>query len=769
MFGGWVQDALAAILVGCVDRLVYWLASAAFDVFQIASRINIFGGEGKMMDIYNGFTDRIYTALSIVMVFVFAYKMLMMIIDPDGNKQNTTGLIKDVVITIACIVIMPLLFRYMTVFQNHVIDENIIFKFVLGTDGDFDSSGNAGRDLSMIVLMSFYHPYDLDSTFFSPITQKVVDSGNTSVIDKVKKDCIESLKENDNVDDHHWFQTENGIIEETCNQYTDGIVSWRKSKNNSPGKLLANDGIYGHIDETMDYYWILCTGAGVMLCWFFISYALDLGTRAVKLAFLEVIAPIPLVMRIIPNAKKSFDTWKNEIIKTYLEVFIRVAVIAFIVQLCIMVPIVITSLFDSIKNIEGNLFVKIISTVILILGLLKFAKDAPSLFKAIFTTGGTLFDGLNLKAGVKSRIEDNPYAMKGLSYGASAAGRTRALFRTNYEDAQKQARFQNGKTGRPSKLKSAAWGAWGVLSHGGNILTGSFKDNMGDKSATSLKDMKGQMQNSGRLGKQESLNTIAENESFEAGANKGFFTRVGKKAYHNSIGAIKEGAHDFKENWERNSEANKYIYGGEGDFSAAAGDFNDAKVSNKTTYAPFSKTAEKEEARINDMYKDFVKELREKQDDANWDGFKMLYTDENGNEIVKKIKSTKEFNDLKKRSVANAVAQNISKNNNQRETIQYQMDTLANLEKIYKKDSSVAALVDQVLASHKDINGKEAPLSFDSLGTSIQQGLTDNAALAESKLVLDNLISSIDSRVEISTVRNQQAQTKTTSSSSDKK
>lgn len=62
----------------------------------------------------------------------------------------------------------------------------------------------------------------------------------------------------------------------------------------------------------------------------------------------------------------------------------------------------------------GAGFLRCIATVCLILGLLKFAKDAPELMKTLFSNGGNLFAGMNLKPGVKKRIQENDYAMKGI-------------------------------------------------------------------------------------------------------------------------------------------------------------------------------------------------------------------------------------------------------------------------------------------------------------------------------------------------------------------
>ena len=486
----WYVTALAGILVGCIDRFVYWLAAIAFDIFRVVSRINIFGGQGKGMDIYNAFTQRIYMILAIVMVFFFAYQMLTMIVNPDGEGgKRSSSMVKDIIISVVAITMLPLLFRYMTRFQNHIVDDGTMFNIVLGTEG-FDEVEDPGRYLTMVVFTSFFHPYDTEINDFHDIFVKG-ESMTEAELKTIVDTCVSKVKSSIEYNPSGFFDGLNEQIPWTddmatkvCGGYVDGLVQWKKSPSSNPINIATNSTLLSAINEAVEYYWIICTAAGALLIWFFVSYAFNLGTRAVKLAFLELIAPVPLILRIMPNTRKSFDTWKKELIKTYCDVFIRLAVIAFIVQLCIMVPDIVEMLFNSIANIDGqnlaeSIVLKVVATVALLFGLLQFAKEAPDLFKAIFNTGSGFFDGLDLKPGVKSRIEGNDYLMKGMSAGANVAGRVKGT----YSQYKKDSELHN---------KSGWHTAGGVFRNLPRDLIRGVKNGVGENSAKNLKDMHGQ-------------------------------------------------------------------------------------------------------------------------------------------------------------------------------------------------------------------------------------------------------------------------------------
>lgn len=78
---------------------------------------------------------------------------------------------------------------------------------------------------------------------------------------------------------------------------------------------------------------------------------------------------------------------------------------------------------------DENAFIKIVGGMVLIFGLLKFAKEAPDLIKDFFA--GDMFKGLNLKPGVKNRIQDNDLLMRGINGVASGIGGAKNRIQAN--------------------------------------------------------------------------------------------------------------------------------------------------------------------------------------------------------------------------------------------------------------------------------------------------------------------------------------------------
>ena len=315
----------------------------------------------------------------------------------------------------------------------------------------------------MTVLMSFYHPQGTGyNTFFDSL-------GNLKDRDQAINECKEAGGGDESQD--------------VCEEWMDALEKWNETITGDRldvpyAALTWNSSIWDTIgDENGTYYmWIISTGCALLVAWFFISYAIDLGTRAVKLGFLELIAPIPVMLKVIPSMKKSFETWKGEIIKTYVELFIRLAVIFFIVKLCTMVPDFVEIIFsDSMQGVNGGIFLKSITMVILILGLLKFAKEAPELFKSLMDNGGNLFKGLDLKAGVKKRIEANDYAMKGISTVGGAAAGVRANFSKRYNLAGENAK-SNAVTRAISAISATPRGLISGAKSGWDNSSKTFKD-----------------------------------------------------------------------------------------------------------------------------------------------------------------------------------------------------------------------------------------------------------------------------------------------------
>lgn len=415
MVGDWLVAGIATIFLSLIDGIAYWLLSVSYNIFYAVTQLDIFGGSTAGETLYNGITSRIYTVLSIVMVFIFAYQLIMMIADPDGKaKEGASHLVRDTLISIVLLIVLPLIYKYMAVFQYHVLENNTIPAIILGTNGSA-TDNPPGKNIAMMVMISFYHPNGTTyNTFFDEEGNVRGDAYDKCLSETAAEDGEEHPK--------------------TCEKYVDRLTDWENSDSGNGLKSLVWDtSLKGYIGDTMHYSWIMSTGAALAVAWMFICYALDVGVRAVKLGVLQLISPVPIVLKIFPQTKKSFDKWFFQMKKTYVELFVRIAVIFFGLEIVKLIPVFIRIIFDSNNNIQTDGFTKCVATVVLILGILKFCQEAPSLFKEIFDTGGGLFSGINVKPGVKNRLEENKGLMWGYNKAATIAGGAIGQFKRQYE------------------------------------------------------------------------------------------------------------------------------------------------------------------------------------------------------------------------------------------------------------------------------------------------------------------------------------------------
>lgn len=475
---------LAWLFISALDWVAYLLLSVAYTIFVAVSQLDLFSAE-TAGEIYNTITARFYSALSVIMIFVFAYFLIMMIIDPDGGqKKASTQMVKDVVFSIILVIVLPTIFGYMSLFQKHVLTNNTIGALILGSNGTVDTS--PGKQISMIVFTAFFHP---QGTMYADYFDN-----NGEFIGK--DNAISKCKGPNKVDGE-----DVSTNEDVCTAWAEGLEKWTNSESWGIGEISGKAKLRDTVGDEggMEYLWVLSTVAAIAVAYFFFSYTLDVGTRAVKLGFLQLIAPVPVMLKMFPQTKKTFDTWFAEIKKCYLEIFLRVAVIFFIVLLCTMVPQFIGTIFGSTTGVEGNFLIKAIATVCLILGLLKFAKEAPGLLKTIFSSSTGLFAGVDFKPGVKRRISENEYAMKGMSAVGGAVGGAVGTGYMAFKNALKDSEVQGGADDR-AMLSSIGKG---LLSVPRGIISGGKAGFKNTPQEFNLKNMAGTF-NTGATGGQSS-------------------------------------------------------------------------------------------------------------------------------------------------------------------------------------------------------------------------------------------------------------------------
>ena len=312
-----ITDAFSAIFISMLDNAVYAILAYTYRIWIAITKLDIFGGSDAGKLLYDGFSSRIYTAIGIIMVFIFGYRLLMYIMDPDGSyssKVKSSAFIRKILFSIILVIVAPLLFRYMAIFQYHVVSNGTITNIVLGADGAGEKL-DSGKQLAMVTMMGFYHPYG--TTY------------NTFVVDQSSDTCRGGV-----------IKDPSSFTNVTQQLWAEAMVSWCEDEDAiTPNKILWNSDIRKSIGDEggSEYFWVICTPWGVIVIYFLIQYCIAVGTRAVRLAFLELIAPVPILLRMFDESK-FFNPWLDEMKKTYLELFVRIAIISFVIYLCTLVP-----------------------------------------------------------------------------------------------------------------------------------------------------------------------------------------------------------------------------------------------------------------------------------------------------------------------------------------------------------------------------------------------------------------------------------------------
>ena len=373
IIGNWVSNAFYGILL-TIDYVIYLAINICYQLFEVVSKVEVFSTENVGV-----ISRRIYTIIGIVMLFVFAYNIILAIVDPDSlskGEKSVKNIVQNTIISIVLVTLFPLICEYMQIFQNHIIENNTIGNLIMGSTAS--DSGENGQtkgalNVSVTIFTAFYHPIDENK---EPVTLTECESSSVKLCSRYKE-----MADN----------AKNGI---------GGLWNFMHDED-------LNDGIY---DDDMEYLFPLSTIAGVVAAYLFLSFSLDLGVRAAKLGALKLIAPIPIFLRITKPKGGQFDKWFSEFTKTYLQVFERIVIINFAMLLISFVSDI--NIFAS----GGGIFINVIATVVVILGILKFAKDAPKLLEEIFSVKIP-------QMSIKKKLNDNEYALRGASV-LGAAGTT---------------------------------------------------------------------------------------------------------------------------------------------------------------------------------------------------------------------------------------------------------------------------------------------------------------------------------------------------------
>lgn len=159
------------------------------------------------------------------------------------------------------------------------------------------------------------------------------------------------------------------------------------------------------------YLFIFSTIAGGYCAYVLLNMCIDMALRAVKLGYLEIIAPFTVMTVVLPGKDSVFKTWKEKTISCALEVFVRVFIMSFTILIIRTVPFILkpSSAFCGTKI---GFFTLLLLRALVYCGILTFAKKAPKFFSEVT---GIKSDGFKL--GIMDKLKES-----GVVQGLGAVG-----------------------------------------------------------------------------------------------------------------------------------------------------------------------------------------------------------------------------------------------------------------------------------------------------------------------------------------------------------
>lgn len=361
-FLGFAGNILYELFI-LIDSIVYSIAAYAIQAFFAIAKLDFVSNGFEQIEYILG---RIMILCGVFAMFKLSFTLINYIIDPSKvNKSAETGtkFVKNIIIAVALLVSLNFIFTSLYKFQSSIIDNNVIPKVIYGSSNyesneeEMDISANAKKFANTIFI---------------------------------------SLMLGGNSNENLSIPAKNAV---------DRVLDGASINLLSPYAT----------DSGFNYLPFISFIVGVLVCYYFLTFAIELGIRMVKLLVLQILAPIPIIMSIDPTQQDKLKKFGKLYGGIYLSVFIRI----FTVYLAF-------AAISLIGNILGNISETSSGTswlvhILLIIAIFKATKELPKLIE----------DALGMKLGLGdagkgfgSILKGTVAGTAGLVGGAIAGGIT---------------------------------------------------------------------------------------------------------------------------------------------------------------------------------------------------------------------------------------------------------------------------------------------------------------------------------------------------------
>lgn len=390
--------SLFNVIWGLLCSIVYGLIVLAFNLFTEISQLDILSA-----DKVNGIYQRLTMIITIVMVFYITFEFIKYVISPDtiSDKEKGAGkVVTRIVTAILLIAFVPTIFSLGYKLQQKILDTNVIPVVVFGQKNWNYKS--AGSNFAGNVFSAFYR-----ANCDSETTEKECTDARAIVDENIAK-----------------FKEDKGLLA-LGGAVGNDIISSLKSIGTGK-KLIQFDGL-------------LALVFGCFTLYVLFSYVLDLGTRYIQLLFLQIIAPVAIISSITPQKDSMLKKWAKQCSTTYLDVFIRLAILYFM----LLIVSILSSELDFYEMTKNGKQINVFVYIVIIAGLLIFVQRAPNLLKELFPQGGAASLGFGFSA--KSRLEPLGKTIVSMAKPIGAGNALGSIFE-KYEDSngKKRLRLRRG-------------------------------------------------------------------------------------------------------------------------------------------------------------------------------------------------------------------------------------------------------------------------------------------------------------------------------------
>jgi hypothetical protein len=124
-FGDLIKEGIAGVIL-LLDTIIYGLISGAYKIFMALASARILSS-----DAYLNIANSLYAIIGVVMLFVLAYAIIRMIMDPDqATKGEMSGgnLVKGIAIAVLGLAITPTIFEFLYQAQGLFVERDVIGK-----------------------------------------------------------------------------------------------------------------------------------------------------------------------------------------------------------------------------------------------------------------------------------------------------------------------------------------------------------------------------------------------------------------------------------------------------------------------------------------------------------------------------------------------------------------------------------------------------------------------------------------------------------------